>query len=140
MSVQNPSTDPDGLRPLMLRYLDDALSAEDLATLNDGLRTDPGLRREFAEVLYEHTDLSELCKEESRGFVESADRPHMWRMHVALATTNRVTWNRRLRRLNAVLLAAVVLMGFQVGWSLVLLARLQATVGRSSEIAQLFCS
>ena len=47
-----------------------------------------------------------------------------------------VTWNRRLRAVNGVLAVAVLLMGFQAGWSFVVLAELQGAVPGTGELVR----
>ena len=63
MSEERREQHVDTIRPRMLRYLDGDLPQEDTAELNESLRHRPDLRREFAELLYEHAILAELSKE-----------------------------------------------------------------------------
>jgi len=51
-----------------------------------------------------------------------------------------VFWIRRLRRINGILSAAVVLMSAQVAWEFWLLARLQGTASSLPEIVRLTLS
>jgi hypothetical protein len=51
-----------------------------------------------------------------------------------------IVWNRRLQRVNVALLAAVLLMTGQVGWSIVMLARLHGAVASVPEIIRLTLS
>ncbi len=51
-----------------------------------------------------------------------------------------VFWNRRLRRMNGALGAALLLMAAQVGWGFLLLARLQGVASSLPEIVRLTLS
>jgi len=63
MSDEDRRQHVDTVRPVMLRYLDGDLSQDDAAELSESLRHRADLRREFAELLYEHALLAELSKE-----------------------------------------------------------------------------
>lgn len=54
----------------------------------------------------------------------------------AARTAARMVWERRLRRVNFCLAAAVVLMCFQTGWSLVALARLKLAAQGAAEVVR----
>ena len=47
----------------ILRYLDGALGKEEVADLNKEMQTNTSLRREFADLLLQHVQLSEMAKE-----------------------------------------------------------------------------
>jgi hypothetical protein len=54
----------------------------------------------------------------------------------ACRAATRIVWSRRIHKLNLVLTAAIMAVAFQVGLSLVLLAKLQGAAAQITEIAR----
>ena len=60
--------------------------------------------------------------------------------HAAARAAGTTIWNRRLRAVNTGLAAAAVLMILQVGWSCLILVRLQAAAFSMAEVLRLTLS
>lgn len=81
------NSSPDQLREQMLRYLDGTLSEAEIRELNHQLQTIPAQRREFAELLRQQIQLSEMGTELADKILPLPARPvhRRWARLAALA-------------------------------------------------------
>jgi len=78
--------------------------------------------------------------------VQAVDNAEIDRFHrerwseIAQGAARTMVWNRRLQRINVALLAAILLMAVQVGWSALMLARLHGAAASVPQIVRLMLS